>query len=83
MSQAKQTPALKIYPHSPTKAQIHQMWPDKSQSRRTSAINFAVDTVNERLNIPYSKGAQILSISHLKLIIEELDDAKGYAPLNN
>ncbi|MDP2687536.1 MAG: hypothetical protein Q8O62_09955 [Aequorivita sp.] len=78
MSQATE---LKPIPTNATKAEIHKMYNKLPEKTVRSAIQFAVDTVNEASNVKYTKSVKVLNSKHIKLIVEELGDAVGYESL--
>lgn len=72
---------LKPFPTSATKKELHKIYNKLPEKTVRSAIQFAVDTINEESKVKYNKSVKILNSKHIKLVREELGDAAGYEPL--
>lgn len=71
-------PQLKPIPTIATRAKIYDMYQKLPVKRVRSAIQYAIDTVNEQNKVKYTKRVQVLGSKHIAIIVDELGNAPGY-----
>lgn len=79
MNQPTSQPAsLKPFPKNATKSEVYEMYKTFGKKRVRSAMQLAVDTVNSRKKIKFTKKTTTLTSHHLAIIFDELGQAEGY-----